>query len=104
MSTVTVTRTPIRSRGQLMKLARYDTPTGERWLVGRRVDGVVGVVDTPAPGTPGVPYLVEDDIANRAELIALLRDYLTESRAHGVPAIVNNKAGMADAHIEVLRS
>lgn len=93
-----------KTRGQLIKLGRYQTPTGERWLVGRRAGGVVGVIDTPAPGTLGIPYLVEQDVHSRAELIALLRDYLTESRAHGVPAIVNNKAGMADALIEVLRS
>jgi hypothetical protein len=83
------------ARGQLIKLARYQTPTGERWLVGRRVNGAVGVVDAPAPGTPGVPYLVEDDLHSRCELIALLRDYLQQSREHGVPAMVNSKAGMA---------
>jgi hypothetical protein len=83
------------TRGQLIKLGRYNTPTGERWLVGRRVNGAVGVIDTPAPGTPGIPYLVEAGLHSRAELIALLRDYLQQSRGHGVPAIVNIKAGMA---------
>jgi hypothetical protein len=82
-------------RGQLTKLGRYQTPTGERWLVGRRVDGAVGIIDAPAPGTTGIPYLVEDGLHSRAELIALLRDYLQQSREHGVPAIVNSKAGMA---------
>jgi hypothetical protein len=93
---MTITTLPASTtRGQLTKLGRYQTPTGERWLVGRRVAGAVGVVDTPAPGTPGVPYLVENDLNSRCELIALLRDYLQQSREHGVPAIVNSKAGMA---------
>ena len=93
------------ARGQLIKLGRYHTPNGERWLVGRRVDGAVGVIDTPAPGTPGVPYLVEDDLHSRCELIALLRDYLQQSRAHAVPAIINSKAGMALTELaEVLRT
>jgi hypothetical protein len=87
------------ARGRLIKLGRYRTPAGERWLVGRRVDGAVGVVDTPAPDTPGVPYLVEDDLHSRCELIALLRDYLQQSREHGVPAIINSKAGMALAEL-----
>jgi len=93
------------ARGQLIKLARYETPTGERWLVGRRVNGAVGVVDAPAPGTPGVSYLVEDDLHSRCELIALLRDYLQQSREHGVPAMVNSKAGMALTELaDVLRT
>jgi hypothetical protein len=91
----TITFPASTARGQLIKLGRYQTPTGERWLVGRRVAGAVGVVDTPAPGTPGVPYLVEDELHSRCELVALLRDYLQQSREHGVPAMVNSKAGMA---------
>jgi hypothetical protein len=102
---MTITTLPASTtRGQLIKLGRYQTSTGERWLVGRRVDGAVGVVDTPAPGTPGVPYLIEDDLHNRGELIALLRDYLQQSRDHGVPAIVNSKAGAALTELaEMLR-
>ena len=91
----TTNLTASTARGQLIKLGRYRTPTGERWLVGRRVDGAVGVIDTPAPGTPGIPFLVENDLHSRCELIALLRDYLQHSREHGMPAIINSKAGMA---------
>jgi len=93
METTTIPASTVR--GQLIKLGRYRTPTGERWLVGRRVNGAVGVIGTPAPGTPGIPYFVEDDLHSRCELIALLRDYLQQSREHGVPAIVNSKTGMA---------
>lgn len=102
----TVTFPVATERGQLVKLGRYRTPSGERWLVARRVDGAVGVVDTPAPGTPGIAYLVEDDLLSRAELTALLRDYLTQSREHGVPAMANSKTGIALARpvqVQVLR-
>lgn len=103
MSTASVvTGAQIHPRGQLMKLGRYQTPDGERWLVGRRVGGAVCVVDTPAPGVRGKRYLVENDLHKRDELIELLRDYLTRSRALGAPAAAADL--LADSIDTVLRA
>lgn len=87
------------TRGPLVKLGRYTTPTGERWLVARRVNGSVSIVDTPAPQTTGTPYLVESGLHSRAELLGIVGDYLRESRAHHVPAMASTTTAVALDHL-----
>ena len=66
-------RTPVV--GQRTELARYTVTGGERILYGQRIDGIVRVTDRPArPG--GRAYLVERGLETRAELDALILDYL----------------------------
>lgn len=90
-----------RERGELVKLGRYRTPAGERWLVGRRVDSI-GIVDTPAPGVPGRSYLIEKNLRSRSELLALLADYLRDSRTYGKPAMFRTPVGQALDEIAAL--
>ncbi len=74
------------SVGVRTELARYTIPTGERILYGQRIDGIVRVTDRPAQ-PPGRSYLVERGLENKAELDALIADYLTTAANVGdVPA------------------
>jgi hypothetical protein len=71
--------------GKRTELARYTVAEGERIVYGQRVDGVVRVTDRPA--TPGGRcYLVERGLQTKAELDALVTDYLAEAaRMHAPP-------------------
>jgi hypothetical protein len=68
--------------GQQVELGRYETPTGTRALVGRRIDGVVHVYDF-AVGDPARAYFVESGFESKAELAALVADYLRQARLLG---------------------
>jgi len=57
-----------------------------RWLMGQRVEGVPQLVDVPVPGEDGPRYVVEPEITDsRAELDALLDDYLATAARLGYP-------------------
>ncbi len=56
-----------RRTGQPVELGRYKTPTGERTLIGRRIDGEVHVFDCPCSGS-GRRYFVEAGFGSKAEL------------------------------------
>jgi hypothetical protein len=62
------------SPGSLCELARYTVDEGERVLVGRRVDGVVHVLDWPLRGG-GRRYHVESGFESKAELAVLVAEY-----------------------------
>jgi hypothetical protein len=64
-----------------VELGRYRTAHGERILIGQRVYGVVRVSDVPATGR-GRRYLVERELTSKAELDALVADYLDHARGH----------------------
>jgi hypothetical protein len=64
--------------GQRTELARYTVAEGERVIYGQRVDGVVRVTDRPAAGS-GRAYLVERGLETKAELDALVADYLEQA-------------------------
>jgi hypothetical protein len=68
--------------GQQVELGRYETPTGTRALVGRRIDGVVHVYDF-AVGDPARAYFVEAGFESKTELAALVADYLRQARLLG---------------------
>jgi hypothetical protein len=70
-----------RSAGERVELGRYRAAHGERVLVGQRVCGVVRVSDVPSSGR-GRRYLVERELTSRAELEALVADYLAQARVH----------------------
>jgi hypothetical protein len=59
--------------GARVELGRYETPEGERVLVGRRIEGEVFVYDHPVG--QGRPYFVERGFDSKAELAILLADY-----------------------------
>jgi hypothetical protein len=69
-----------------VELARYRISAGERVLKGQRVMGVVRVTDVPADGH-GRRYLVERELISKAELDAIVADYLRQAaRWDAVPA------------------
>ena len=55
-------------------LGRYEIPEGKRVLIGRRIGGVVHVLDWPRNGT-GRRYHVEAGFESKAELAVLIADY-----------------------------
>jgi hypothetical protein len=61
--------------GERVELGRYRTPHGERLLVGQRIHGIVRIADVPA-AERGRRYIVERGLARRAELDAVVTDYL----------------------------
>jgi hypothetical protein len=68
--------------GQQVELGRYEAETGTRALVGRRVDGIVHIYDF-AVEQPNRAYFVEAGFESKAELAALVADYLRQARLLG---------------------
>lgn len=73
---------------------RYRTTRGvERVVWGQRVEGVVCLTDAPASGR-GRCLPIEDGLSSRAELDAIVADYLHQAARHGgIPAQVLWGAG-----------
>jgi hypothetical protein len=65
--------------GQQVELGRYETESGTRALVGRRIDGIVHIYDF-AIGQPSRAYFVEAGFESKAELAAVVADYLSQAR------------------------
>ena len=79
MTTPTVIET--RRAGQTnerVELARYTVSAGQRVVHGRRVLGVVRLVDDPASGD-GRHYVIERELTSMAELDAIVADYLQQA-------------------------
>ena len=74
--------------GQRTELGRYTLTDGtERVLYGQRVDAVVRVTDRPA-AVGGRAYLVERELETRAELDALIAEYLAQAaQLDGIPVV-----------------
>ncbi len=87
MTTPTVTET--RRAGQTnerVELARYTVSAGERVIHGKRVLGVVRLVDDPASGD-GRHYVIERELTSMAELEAIGADYLQQAASwDAIPA------------------
>lgn len=75
------------SAGQIVELARYHIPAGQRALHAQRIDGRVAVTDVPVDHDDRV-YLVERHIHSRAELDGLTAEYTQHSQTVGIPAIL----------------
>lgn len=73
--------------GQRVELARYVTSSGERVLFGQRIDGIVPVTDRPS-GDTGRAFLVERGPTCKAELDALVVDYVEQSERRDEPAVL----------------
>jgi hypothetical protein len=71
--------------GERVELARYQLDSGERILVGQRVNGAVTVADIPA-GDTGRVYLVERRVESKADLDGLIAAYVADSKRRGEPA------------------
>ncbi len=88
MTTPTVTE--MRRAGQTnerVELARYTVTAGQRVIHGRRILGVVRLVDDPVSGD-GRHYVIERELTTMAELDAIVTDYLEQARLWDViPAI-----------------
>lgn len=70
------------TRGQRVELARYPSDTGQRQLIGQRIDGIVHVFDEPATGD-GPSFTVETHLDTNSELQALVADYLAKAKRLG---------------------
>ncbi len=84
---MTTTHTPqptttTTTAGQRVELARYDSDTGARLLIGQRLDGIVHVFDEPATGDHPT-FTVETHLDTNSELQALVADYLTKAKRLG---------------------
>jgi hypothetical protein len=69
--------------GERVELARYTVANGgERILFGQRIDGRVRVTDRPAGPVDQQhrAHLVENDLESKAELDALITDYLARAQ------------------------
>jgi hypothetical protein len=77
----------VMSAGNRVELARYRISAGERVVWGQRIDGVVRVSDVAADGH-GRRYLIERGIASKAELDAIVADYVEQAAERdGIPAL-----------------
>ena len=93
MSTPTVTELRRNGNpvGERVELGRYRVGSGERVIVGQRVNGVVRLSDVPA-GAGGRAYLIERELEQDgyAALNALVVDYLAQAELLGdVPMAVS---------------
>lgn len=70
--------------GERVELARYTTTSGERIVFGQRINGVVRVTDKPVGR--GRSFLVERGLTSKAELDALISDYVAQSERRDEPA------------------
>ncbi|HEX4108123.1 MAG TPA: hypothetical protein VHX88_08310 [Solirubrobacteraceae bacterium] len=70
------------TRGQRVELARYPSDTGERLLIGQRIDGIVHVFDEPL-ASEGPSFTVETHLETNSELQALVADYLAKAKSLG---------------------
>jgi hypothetical protein len=73
--------------GKRTQLARYTISAGERIVYGQRIDGVVRVIDRPANGE-GRAYLVDRGLTSKAELDALVADYVAVSERRDKPGVL----------------
>jgi hypothetical protein len=64
--------------GERRELGRYTVAAGERILYGQRIDGIVRITDRPAAKVTKTnrAYLVESAVESKAELDAIVADYL----------------------------
>jgi hypothetical protein len=76
--------------GQIVELARYRVPAGERALHAQRIDGRVAVIDVPVDHDDRV-YLVERHIESKADLDGLTAEYTAHSQACGQPAAIASR-------------
>ena len=86
--TATIAQPQTRARGAngRVELARYTVSAGERVIHGKRVLGVVRLVDDPACGE-GRHYVIERELTVMAELEAIVVDYLEQAaRWDTIPA------------------
>jgi hypothetical protein len=69
--------------GERVELGRYRISSGERVIVGQRVNGVVRVSDVPAHGR-GRAYLVERELEQDGHdaLLSLVADYIRQAELH----------------------
>lgn len=84
MSTATIPM-PLEqpTTGPRVELATYTTHTGEhRALIGQRIHGIPRVTDEPKQGD-GRRYLVEAHLQTKAELDALVTDYIAKAKRLG---------------------
>jgi hypothetical protein len=89
--TVTELRRNGNPVGERVELARYHVSSGERVIVGQRVNGVVRISDVPPAGR-GRAYLIDRELETDgyAALQALLADYLQMAeRLQSVPMAAN---------------
>jgi hypothetical protein len=69
--------------GNSVELGHYETPEGARVLIGRRIEGVVHVFDSPQRNRNGRRFFVEAGFESMAELAVLIADYRRQAKRLG---------------------
>ncbi|HWT92727.1 MAG TPA: hypothetical protein VN238_07005 [Solirubrobacteraceae bacterium] len=72
--------------GERKELACFTIGSGERVIYGQRINGVVRLTDCPAPGQRGRSFLIERGLTSKAELDAIVADYVEVSERRASPA------------------
>jgi hypothetical protein len=84
-TTPTETRTTV---GRVVALASYQSDAGPRQIVGQRLDGAVQLRDEPTD-TPDGALTIEDDLHSKAEMDAIVADYLKRAHQLGCPPMLS---------------
>ena len=96
--TATVTETLRAGQtNEPVELARYTVGAGERVIRGQRVLGVVRLVDVPASGE-GRHYIIERELTTKAELEAIVADYLAQAETWDAIPAAGPCCLLADLH------
>jgi hypothetical protein len=92
-----------RTTNERVELTRYTIATGERVIYRQRVLGVVRLLDLPADGH-GRRYVIERGVSVRAELEAIVEDYLDQAdRWQVIPAAGRSFSGSSTTSAGRLR-
>jgi hypothetical protein len=74
--------------GALVELSRYHVTSGERIVLGQRIDGVVCITDAPAHDD-GSTYVVERGLTSHDELLGLVTHYVEHAKKCGGIPLLN---------------
>lgn len=87
IATATTPQPETPTAGPRTVLGDYSTDAGEaRQLVGQRIDGIPRLTDEPSdPDSDGARYVVEPRLECRAEMDAIVADYLAKAAELGYP-------------------
>jgi hypothetical protein len=82
--------------GKPRRLGSYRTTAhGQRLILGHRILGVVRLVDAPAEGEAGQPWVIERELTSNDEVRAIVADYLAQAKRFDDIPIRHDPTGAA---------